>query len=168
MELVFNTCAHFVALLPGLPGAFIRRSFYTLTLDDCSQHCHIGFGSLFAHRQVRIADHVYIGSYALFGSVSIEENALIGSRTSVLSGQSLHELDESGQWSAYEANRLEQVCIGANTWVGEAAVISANVGAGCMIGAGSVVSTPIRDKVLLAGNPARFVRHLGGSENNDE
>ena len=29
-----------------------------------------------------------------------------------------------------------------------------------MIGAGAVVTTPVRDAVVVAGNPARFVRHL--------
>ena len=110
-----------MALLPGLPGAFIRRGYYTLTLEHCSSQCHIGFGSIFAHRRARLADHVYIGSYALFGSVELEAHALIGSRVSVLSGQALHVLEDDGRWSPYDAERLETVRVGANSWVGEAA-----------------------------------------------
>ena len=159
-EIIFNTCGHIVAMLPGLPGAFIRRGFYTLTLESCSKHCHIGFGTIFAHRQATVAKHVYVGSYALFGSVALEEHVLLGSRVSVLSGHALHVLEDSGRWSPYEPERLERVRIGANSWVGEAAVIVAEVGRGSMIGAGSVVTTAVRDSVVVAGNPARFVRHL--------
>jgi acetyltransferase-like isoleucine patch superfamily enzyme len=165
-EVIFNTCGHIVAMLPGLPGAFIRRGFYTLTLERCSAHCHIGFGTIFAHRQAAVADHVYVGNYALLGSVTLDEHVLLGSRVSVLSGHALHVLDDSGRWSPFDPERLERVRIGPNTWVGEAAVIVADVGSGCMVGAGAVVTTPVRDAVVVAGNPARFVRRLDADADN--
>ncbi|MDP5052352.1 MAG: hypothetical protein NWP69_01065, partial [Congregibacter sp.] len=138
-EVVFQSCTQFVALFPGLPGAFLRRAFYSLTLEHCSADCHIGFGSLFAHRQASVGDHVYIGNYTLLGSVSLGDHALIGSRASVLSGHALHVLDDAGRWTPYSAERLERIHIGENAWVGESAVVAANVGESTMIGAGSVV-----------------------------
>jgi acetyltransferase-like isoleucine patch superfamily enzyme len=159
-ELLFNSCTQFVALLPGLPGAFLRRAFYTLTLESCSAHCHIGFGSLFAHRQASVGKHTYIGNYALLGSVTLGDHALIGSRASVLSGHALHVLDDGGRWTPYSAERLERVTIGENVWIGEAAVIAADIGEGSMIGAGAVVTAPVRPSIVVAGNPARFVRRL--------
>ncbi|MEO0438320.1 MAG: DapH/DapD/GlmU-related protein, partial [Pseudomonadota bacterium] len=107
-----------------------------------------------------VGNHVYIGSYALFGSVALENHTLVGSRVSILSAHPLHELDEDGYWTPYDPDLLERITIGENTWIGEAAVIGADIGSGAMIGAGSVVTTPIRGSIVVAGNPARFVRKL--------
>lgn len=159
-EVVFNLCAQFMAILPGLPGSFLRRAFYTYTLDDCSPHCHIGFGTIFSHRTSSVAKHVYIGNYALIGSACFGENALIGSRASILSGKELHVMGSDGSWTAYDAERLSTVTIGKNVWVGEGSIIMADIGEGSMVGAGSVVSMNIKPRVVVSGNPARFVRKL--------
>ncbi|QSP93852.1 acyltransferase [Marinobacter salinisoli] len=163
-ELVYNICSQAVAILPGMPGAFLRRAFYSLTLEECSDHCHIGFGTIISHRSAIIKDHVYIGSYALIGAVEIQEHSLIGSRVSILSGRALHILEEDGTWSAYSPDRLTQITISKNVWVGEGAIIVANIGEGCMIGAGSVITTDTKPQVVMSGNPARFIKNLTPEE----
>ncbi|MBZ2167597.1 acyltransferase [Marinobacter sp. F4216] len=159
-ELVYNICSQMVAILPGMPGAFLRRAFYSLTLEECSDHCHIGFGTIISHRTAVIRDHVYIGSYALIGAAEIHEHCLIGSRVSILSGRALHILEEDGTWSDYSPDRLTQITISRNVWVGEGAIIVANIGEGCMIGAGSVVTADTKPQVVMSGNPARFIKKL--------
>jgi acetyltransferase-like isoleucine patch superfamily enzyme len=47
-----------------------------------------------------------------------------------------------------------------DAWIGEAALVVADVGPGAMVTAGAVVSTPVRGGIVVAGNPARFVRDL--------
>ena len=163
-ELVFQICTHIVALLPGLPGAFLRRAFYSLTLDECSSHCHIGFGSIFSHRSTIVEEHVYIGSYSIIGSAHLGEHCLIGSRVSILSGKALHVLGEDGMWTPYSAERLSQVKLERNVWVGEGAIIIADVGEGSMVGAGSVITTDIKPHIIVTGNPARFVKNLDINE----
>jgi len=166
-EVVFAFCAQIVALLPGLPGAFLRRAFYTQTLDFCAAHCHIGFGTLFSHRSARVHEHAYIGSYALIGTAEIGAHALIGSRVSILSGAGLHERDDDGGWTPYAPERRQTVHVGANAWIGEAAVIVADIGSGSMVGAGAVVTAAVRDGVVVTGNPARFVRRLDVQDSDD-
>jgi virginiamycin A acetyltransferase len=167
-ELAFNICTNIVALLPGVPGVFLRRAFYTMSLEKCSAHCHIGFGTIISHRCAIIDKHAYIGSYALIGKVHIGEYCLIGSRVSILSGEALHELDENGKWTPYSADLLVRVTISKNVWIGEGAIVSADVGESCMIGAGSVVSSKIKSNIMVAGNPARFVKKLEfGSKKTD-
>ena len=160
-ELLFNMCSHIMAFLPGTPGAFLRRAFYTMTLEKCSSHCHIGFGAIISHRCTTIEKHVYIGNYALIGKAHLGEHCLIGSRVSILSGEALHILDESGMWTPYSSKRLSKVTISKNVWIGEAAIVSADIGESCMIGAGSVVSSSIKANVMVAGNPARFIKNTG-------
>ena len=162
-EVIFQMCTHFLAILPGLPGAFLRRGFYSLTLDKCSLHCHIGFGTIFSHRSNILEKHVYIGNYALIGSSHLGENCLIGSRASILSGKELHALEDDGTWSPYSAERLAQVILAKNVWVGEGAIISANIGEGSMVGSGAVVSSNVKPHILVTGNPARFVSKLEAS-----
>lgn len=159
-EVLFNLCTNIVAKFPGVPGVFLRRAFYTLTLEQCSSHCHIGFGTIISHRCTVLHKHAYIGNYALIGNAEIGENSLIGSRVSILSGEALHELDEDGKWTAYSSHLLKKVSIAKNVWIGEGSIVSANIGESCMVGAGSVVSSPIKAHIMVAGNPARFVKNL--------
>jgi acetyltransferase-like isoleucine patch superfamily enzyme len=163
-DIVFQMCAQTVALLPGLPGVILRRGFYSLTLDSCSAHCYIGFGTFFSHRGVTVENHVYIGSYTIIGSAHLGENCLIGSRSSILSGKALHELGEDGKWTPYSADKIEQVKLGKNVWIGEGAIVAADIGEGAMVGAGSVVMSNIKSHILVSGNPARFVNKLGQDE----
>jgi acetyltransferase-like isoleucine patch superfamily enzyme len=76
-------------------------------------------------------------------------------------------VDDEGRFSA--AARFERVAIGERTWVGEGAIVMANVGERCVVSAGAVVLDAMPDGVLVAGNPARAVRTLdarftGGGE----
>jgi acetyltransferase-like isoleucine patch superfamily enzyme len=163
-DIIFQMCAQTVALVPGLPGVILRRGFYSLTLDYCSRHCYIGFGTFFSHRAVTVEKHVYIGSYTIIGSAHLGEHSLIGSRASILSGKELHSLGEDGRWTPYSPDKVVQVKISKNVWIGEGAIIAADIGEGSMVGAGSVVMSDTRSHILVTGNPARFVNKLGKSE----
>lgn len=157
-EHVFAFWSHVVSQFPGLPGLYLRRAYYRLTLDACTPDYFMGFGAFFSHRQARVSEGVYIGPYAIIGSAALGESCLIGSRVSILSGPDLHELDEDGNWTEANLGRMRQIEIGHHAWVGEAAVIMADVGARAMVAAGAVVSSPVPPGVVVAGNPARFVR----------
>ncbi len=157
---IFAFWTHVMAVLPGAPGRFLRRGFYRWTLDACAEDVTIEFGAVFSRRSVALGAGVYVGAYALVGSARIGEYTLIGSRVSLLSGGQHHSLLPSGRWSATDSARLTQIEIGRNNWVGEGAIIMDNMGDGCMVAAGSVVSAAVPGHVMVAGNPARFVRHL--------
>jgi virginiamycin A acetyltransferase len=159
-ESVFAFWAQLFAILPGRPGMYLRRAFYRLTLESCDARCYIGFGAICSHRDVRIERDVYIGTYTLIGSAWLHERCLIGSRASLLSGGALHELGPDRRWTPTDLRRLRQIHVGPDTWIGEAAVVFADVGAGALVAAGAVVSTNVAPSIVVAGNPARFVRTL--------
>jgi virginiamycin A acetyltransferase len=167
-QFVFAFWTHVVALLPGVPGVFLRRAFYRMTLDECAEEVIIEFGALFTRRNARLEPGVYVGPYALIGSAWLRENALIGSRASLLSGGQHHQLLTSGEWSATDHRKLSTIEIGPNTWIGEGAILMAGTGAGCMVGAGGVVSAAVPPGVMVAGNPARFVRRLTSESAQEE
>lgn len=156
----YQTCAQMVALIPGLPGVYVRRAFYRLALEACSNDCCIGFGAVINHSRAKIGRRVYIGPYALIGCVDIGDDSLIGSRVSVISGRDSHFMTDSGTWSEFDLKRVPSIRIAPRAWVGEGAIILADIGRSAMVAAGSVISSPVPDHIMVAGNPARFVKKI--------
>lgn len=159
-EAGFRFWSQTLSLLPGRLGVFLRRGYYRWTLESSSPEFFVGFGALFTHRRARVGRRVYVGPYALVGAAALGDRCLIGSRASLLSGSELHGLDASGRWTPFHASRLQQISVGPDAWIGEGAVVMANIGAGAAVAAGSVVSAPVAPHIVVAGNPARFVRRL--------
>lgn len=158
-EEMFGFWAHVFALLPGHPGLFLRRAFYRLTLDACARQMYIGFGSFFTHRCATVESDVYIGPYSLVGSARLRQGCLIGSRVSIVSGGAMHEFVDNG-WAPSDMTRMVQIEIGERAWIGEGSVVLASVGAGALAAAGAVVSAPVPPRVVVGGNPARFIKKL--------
>ncbi|XZE54227.1 acyltransferase [Planctomycetaceae bacterium SH139] len=159
-ERAFHACGQMVAILPGFFGMCLRRAFYCGAVDACSWRCQIGFGAILSHRDAIIEDDVYIGNYALLGRVVLRKGCLIGSRSSVLSTGEHHVFDDEGRWTTPDNLSLHSTEIGAYAWIGEGAIVMADIGKGAMIVAGAVVGTKVPDHVMVAGNPARFVKKL--------
>ena len=61
--------------------------------------------------------------------------------------------------------RIRQIVIGEYSWIGEGSVVMADIGASAMVGAGSVVSSNVPDRVVVVGNPARIARRLTADGN---
>ena len=159
-EGAFVLWTHVFALLPGHPGLVLRRAFYRSTLNSCSLESSIGFGALFSHREARVERDVYVGPYAVIGCAHLRAGCLIGTRVSLLSGLTQHELRDDGRWAPSDRTRFTVIEIGNDAWIGEAATVMADIGAGALVAAGSVVSSPVPPRVVVAGNPARFVREI--------
>jgi virginiamycin A acetyltransferase len=167
-EMVFTFWAQTVALVPGIVGVFVRRAFYRLTLEHCDRSFWIGFGATFSHRQATIEQDAYVGPFAIIGSCRLGRGCLIGSRSSILSGGSLHTFDANGQWAPADMTRLNRVDIGNHSWIGESSVIIADIGRSAMVAAGSVVSSAVPAETMVGGNPARFVRRLRAHDTEKE
>lgn len=148
------------ALIPGLPGVFLRGGFYRGTLKRFGHRVHVSFGALVSQPDAIIEDEVYIGAYTIVGLSRVGARTLVGSRVSILSGGGQHSRTPEGGWTPSEPSRLRQIEIGEDVWIGEGAIVMADVGRGTLIGAGSVVSSPVGSDIVVAGNPSRFVRKL--------
>lgn len=159
-EGTFNFWSHVMAIMPGAPGVCLRRAFYRLTLASCSLSLTVGFGAFFAHRDAYVEEDIYIGPFAVIGRVRLRKGSLVGTRASLLSGSTQHDWDEAGRLTPSTMETLHQIEIGPHSWIGEAAVVMATVGEGALVSAGAVVSAPVPPGVVVAGNPARFVRRV--------
>jgi virginiamycin A acetyltransferase len=157
IESVYRFWAHSYALVPGLPGDYMRIAYYRLTLEECSLESRIEFGSFFVHPKSRLSRGVYIGCYCMLGQTSIGERTQIASGVQVLSGGQQHPRDSAGRIMGAEHGIFEMIPIGADCWIGAGAIILAEVGKGTTLGAGSVVVYPIPEGSVAVGSPARVV-----------
>lgn len=159
-EAMFSFWAQAFALIPGVPGVMLRRAFYRMTLDHAARSFYVGFGAWFTHRHVIVEQDVYIGPYALVAHSRLRRGCMVGSRASLMSGNTLHELDSNGRWGPSNLRLARQIEIGEHALIGEGAIVMADIGPSAMVAAGAVVSAPVRALTVVAGNPARFAGHL--------
>lgn len=157
-ESIFVASSQLLSLIPDLFGVHIRAAFYYAILDRCEREVHVGFGSIFTHRAATLARNVSMGAYCVIGCADIAEGVMMASRISIPSGKRQH-LDASGCLT--DKPSFERVAIGAGTWIGEGALIMANVGSRSIVSAGAVVVNELPDRCLIAGNPGRVIRELG-------
>lgn len=148
-----------VSLMPGLTGQYLRRAFYQLVLPECDNEACISFGTVFSHPTASIGRKVYVGCYCVLGDVTLEDDVLLGSNVSVMNGNQQHGTERLDVPIREQPGQWPRITIGRDTWIGDRAIIMANVGQHCVIGAGSVVTKPVPDFAIVVGNPARVVRY---------
>lgn len=163
IRVLFELFAHAMAILPGVPGNFLRAAFYKFTLVDSSIDVDIWFGTFFSRRGVTLAPNVSIGSYCVLAEVNIGPRTQVASHVEV-PGRQQHSRDQQGRLSHSGNTPGEAIRIGADCWIGSSAIIMADVGDQSTIGAGSVVVKPIPAGVVAVGAPARPVKSSVPSE----
>jgi acetyltransferase-like isoleucine patch superfamily enzyme len=149
------------ALLPGVSGNFLRRAFYRMTLGRCGRGACISFGTVFSHPGARVGCHAYIGLFGCLGEVTLEDDVLIGSHVSITNGKAQHGIDRLDLPVREQPGTWPRVTIGRDSWVGDRAVVMADVGRHCVVGAGAIVTRPVPDYAIVAGVPARVIGRRG-------
>jgi virginiamycin A acetyltransferase len=156
-EKLFCFCGEFLSLVPGMFGNYFRKGFYWAVCTGVSPNVQFNFMSLLAHRNNIIRDGTLIGAYTTIGYADIGENVLFGSKISIISGKYQH--GRPSQRINGESITEEHVVIriGNGSWIGQDAVVLANIGDNCTVAAGSVVFKDVPDNTTVMGNPARKV-----------
>jgi virginiamycin A acetyltransferase len=154
----FQLGAQTVSLVPGFVGNYLRKEYYRLTLEKCSRDVCIEFGTILNQPTVELGPRVYIGTHCSIGECVIEEDAILGSNVDIISGRGQHKFDRFDVPVREQGGALEKVVIGADCWIGNSAVIMANVGEKSIVGAGSVVVQAVEPCSIVGGNPARLLR----------
>ena len=157
-ETAFQGVSQFMSLLPGIPGTLLRKGFYGLSLRRCSPDCAISFGTIVSTPDCEIGRHVYVGAFCVISDSVIGDDVLIGSQVHIISGKHAHGFEASDTPMRLQKPSRHAISIGENSWIGNGAVVMADVGRGSVIGAGSVVTKPVAEDSVVAGNPARLIR----------
>jgi virginiamycin A acetyltransferase len=147
-----------LSLIPGLPGEYLRRAFLARTIAVCDPTATVRFGTVFSQTAARLDANVYVGPGCHLGRVHLERDVLLAAGVHVPSGAATHGTADASRPIREQPGAKTMVRIGEGTWVGSAAVILADVGKHCVIGAGAVVTKPVPDFVVAAGVPARTIK----------
>lgn len=140
----FVTGAILLSLVPGVPGQYLRTAYYRLTVRQFWCDIAIGFMSWLTHPSACIGHRVYTGSFTVVGDVTIGDDVAIASRVIVDTPAG-----------------AERVRVGSGSWIGESAIVYADVGRGGIVGAGAVTTEAVADASVVAGNPPRVIAAAG-------
>lgn len=101
------------------------------------------------------ADFLALGG----GRIVIGEDVLIGPGVRFYTPN--HPLDPAHRRAGYE--RVLPITVEDNVWIGGSAIVlpGVTVGADAIVGAGAVVTKDVPPATVVAGNPARVIKHLG-------
>lgn len=111
--------------------------------------------------------HIFVGDnfYANFNlvildvcEVHIGDNVMFGPGVSIYTAG--HPVDAGVRIAGLEFGK--PIAIGDNVWIGGSTVVNpgVSIGANTVIGSGSVVTKPIPENVIAAGNPCRVLRGI--------
>lgn len=157
IDKAFPGWSQLFSLIPGLTGVTLRRAFYRLVLPQCEADCCISFGATLSHPTARIGRKVYVGLYCSLGDVTLEDDVLISSNVSILNGGKQHGSARLDIPVREQPGVYPHVTIGRDSWIGDRAIVMADVGRQCIVGAASLVTKPVPDFAVVVGSPARIV-----------
>lgn len=121
----------------------------------CDYGCNIHIGNnFFANFNLTILDEA---------PVTIGDNVFIGPNVSIYTA--CHPLDPETRNTGVEW--AEAVTIGNSVWIGGGVTIipGVTIGDNCVIGAGSVVTKDVLPNTVVAGNPAKYIKHIPDNSN---
>lgn len=150
--------SQFLSLFPGQLGNYLRKAALGFMIKHCDRESLISFGVLLSHYETEIEAGVYIGPQCNIGKCRIERNCLLGSAVHIMSGKKQHSFGDLDTPIRDQGGQFEQVVIGEDTWIGNGALVMANIGKKCIIGAGSVVTDDVEDYSIVVGNPAKVIK----------
>lgn len=154
----FSALSQLLSLVPGRVGSYLRVAYYRLTLTECESDLFIGFGTIFSQRNTKLAKGSYIGPQCNIGACSIGADTLIASGVHILSGTGQHRFDDLETPIRDQGGVFEPISIGVDCWVGNGAIVLADVGDHAIVGAGSIVTRQVPAYAIVAGNPAKVLR----------
>lgn len=154
----FASFSQLLSLIPGKIGVYFRAAFYSLACPATSDEIFIGFLTILSHRDASIARGVYIGPQCNIGMCSIGENTLIGSGVHILSGANQHSFNDPTLPIQEQGGTYRKTRIGRDCWLGNASVILSDIDDHSIVAAGSIVTRPVGEALIVAGNPGKTVR----------
>ena len=92
---------------------------------------HTSFAALFSQLDTELAAGVYVGPQCNIGKCSIGQDTLLGSGVHIMSGKQQHNFEDIHKPIREQGGTFSKVNIGKNCWIGNNALIMADVGDNC-------------------------------------
>lgn len=146
------------------PAKWIRVFFARRVLASCGREVNIERGAVFSGR-VSLGNGSGIGvDCRLYGPVWIGDDVMMGPEVIIYTRNHVStRTDIPMRRQGYE--EAQPVAIGDDVWIGSRVTIlpGVEIGKGCILGAGAVVTKSTEPYAVVAGNPARLIRYRGAS-----
>jgi len=152
----FATVSHLLSMIPGLAGIYIRRAWYSHTLAACGENLVVDFGGFIRTNKARVGNNSYVGVHSGIAQAEIGDDVLISGGVWVLSGGQQHG-KKAGIRIREQDGAVKTIKIGNDVWIGVGAIVFDDIPAGCIVGAGSVVTKSPNENEIVAGAPARKI-----------
>ncbi len=137
-------------------------NLYGCSIGDCSK-----IGAF-----VEIQKNATIGKYCKIQShtficegVNLEDNVFVGHGVTFINDKYPRATNAEGLLQNEKDWKVEPILVKKGASIGSGATILGNVtiGENAIVGAGSVVIKDVPANTIVAGNPARFIRHINYS-----
>jgi len=141
----------------------ISKGFFIKKGDvNIGESCELSKGTVLKAYggEINIGRNSYVGEYAVIyghGGVEIGENVLIAMHTTIVSSN--HKIPQKNTLIRSLGDVLLPVKIGNDVWIGAGVKIlgNVNIGDGCIIGAGAVVTKDLPPYAIAVGVPAKII-----------
>ena len=147
-----------ISIIPFSFGMKIRRNFYRLTLAKCGKEVAFGFGTIVSYKDIEIGNRVRLGPYNTLGHVIMGDDIITAQYVHFLSGSKQHGYKDLNVPMNIQTGVLKTIEIGNDIWIGCNVVVMDSIANGCIIGSGSVITKPVSNYNIVAGNPARIIK----------
>jgi acetyltransferase-like isoleucine patch superfamily enzyme len=157
----FLTISRGLAMVPGTLGRWWRTQWYQRTLAGCGSGLYVDWMAAIKTPKTRVGRNVFVGPFCWIGWADIGDEVMLGGHITILSGGHHHNFDRLDIPMTDQAGELSQIAIGSDVWIGNGAIIMADIAPGSVVGAGAVVNRTFESYSILAGVPARVIRKRG-------
>jgi acetyltransferase-like isoleucine patch superfamily enzyme len=139
------------------PGEFI----------EIGDRCEIHHGALLATHggSIRLGERCSVNAYSiLYGHGGLEIGRFVRIAPHCIVVPMNHEFADTSRPIMEQGLRCEGIVIEDDVWIGAHSVVldGCTVGRGAVIAAGSIVTRDVPRNAVVAGSPARVVKHRGG------
>lgn len=151
----YRTISGLLALVPGLAGMKLRHEWYSRTLARCGTGLGVQWLTVLKWPDATVGDDVGIGVHCWIAHADIGSHVIIAPFVRIHGGHG--HRTARGVLLVDQPNQEERVRVGDDCWIGDGAIIMADLAPGTVVGAGAVVISPTAPYSIVAGVPAREI-----------
>ena len=158
---VYTFFAQSFALGPGMPGSYLRAAYYKMTLSESSLDVTLSLGTYFVQPDSVLKE-------GCFNRRVLRDRSCFHRRS--LADRIARADPERPPAACTQCRRhlerlaYDRITVGSDCWIGDGAVVMADLGEGVTVGAGSVVTKPVLSGTVVVGNPARPLQRASSPE----
>lgn len=157
----------------GLPYSLFAKKIRALLvrgmIDKCGKNINIEHGAFLASgKGIEIGNNSGIGlDCRVTGPLTIGDDVMMAPGVMIFTQN--HETSDLSVPMWLQTAPKYKVTIGNDVWIGANALImpGLNIGNGCIIAAGAVVTHDVPDMAIVGGNPAKIIKYRDGRNINN-